>query len=147
MIKKKALWKFEHATFLHKITVKKSLAQEVRQKSDILNHRSRPLQPLLCLQHIQLCHYATCQGSSYTKNAYSLFYHKLALMDFFGQNSIPNNFETLFDVMCIFGSIQPKSCRTVLHTVTLIPLCLIMLPSISHQYAQSIYEIVHSQSF
>ncbi len=30
----------------------------------------RPLQPLLCLQHVQLCHYATCQGSSYTKNEY-----------------------------------------------------------------------------
>ncbi len=34
-------------------TKKKSLAQEVRQKNDISERRSkvRPLQPLLCLQH------------------------------------------------------------------------------------------------
>ncbi len=43
--------------------------------------------------------------------------------------------------MRIFGSVQPKSCRTILHTRTLISLCLIMLPSISYQYAQSIYEV------
>ncbi len=48
--------------------------------------------------------------------------------------------------MRIFSSVQPKSCRIVLHTGTLIPLCLIMLPSISYQYAQSIYEVVYSQS-
>ncbi len=35
-----------------------------------------PLQPLLCLQHLQLCHCAICQGSSYTKNEYSFFYRK-----------------------------------------------------------------------
>ncbi len=47
--------------------------------------------------------------------------------------------------MRIFGSVQPKSCGTILHTGTLIPLCLIMLPSISYQYAQSTYEVVYSQ--
>ncbi len=42
---------------------KKTLAQEVRQKSDVSNRRSiRPLQPLLCLQHVQLCYCATCKG-------------------------------------------------------------------------------------
>ncbi len=39
--------------------------------------------------------------------------------------------------MPIFGSIQHKSCRTILNTGTLIPLCLIILPSNSYQYAQS----------
>ncbi len=71
--------------FTPSVTFKKSLAQEVRQKSDILDRRSkvRPLQPLLCLQHVQLCHCPTCQGSSYTKNEYSLFYRKLDAEYFF----------------------------------------------------------------
>ncbi len=37
--------------------------------------------------------------------------------------------ETFSDALRIFSSVQPKSCRTILHTRTLIPLCLIMLPS------------------
>ncbi len=43
----------------------------------------RPLQPLLCLQHVQLCQCATCQGSSYTKNEYSFFYQKFDAKYFF----------------------------------------------------------------
>ncbi len=35
-----------------------------------------PVHPLLCLQHVQLCHCVNFQGSSYTKNKYSLFYQK-----------------------------------------------------------------------
>ncbi len=66
------------------VVPKKSLAQEVRQKSDISEHRGvSPLQPLLCLQHTQLCHCAPCQGSSYTKNKYSLFYQKFDAEYFF----------------------------------------------------------------
>ncbi len=42
-----------------------------------------PLQPLLCLQHVQLCHCATCQGLSYTKNEYGLFYQKFDAEYFF----------------------------------------------------------------
>ncbi len=57
---------------------KKSLAQEVRQKSDISDRRSK-----FCLQHVQLCHCATFQGSSYTKNEYSLFYQKFYSEYFF----------------------------------------------------------------
>ncbi len=70
-------------------------------------------------------------------------------IDFFGRNSISNNFywKLFFDAMRIFGSIQPKSCTIILHTGTLIPLCLIMLPSISYQCAQSIYEVVYSRSW
>ncbi len=41
------------------------------------------LQPLLCLQHVQLCHCATSQGSSYSKNEYSLFYQKFDAENFF----------------------------------------------------------------
>ncbi len=37
------------------------------------------------LQHIQLCHCATCQGSSYTKNEYNLFYQKFDAEYFFIQ--------------------------------------------------------------
>ncbi len=67
---------------------KKSLAQEVRQKGDISERRSKgwkgpPLQPLLCLQHVQLCHCATCQGPSYPKNEYSPFYQKFDAEYFF----------------------------------------------------------------
>ncbi len=53
---------------------KKSLAQEVRQKSDI----SAPLfatRPTVSG--------ATCQGSPYTKNEYSLFYQKFDAEYFF----------------------------------------------------------------
>ncbi len=70
---------------------KRSLAQEVCQKSDISERRSkswrglRPLQSLLSLQHVQLCHRATCQGLSYTKNEYSLFYQKFDAEYFFIQ--------------------------------------------------------------
>ncbi len=79
----------EHKSPLSTIKDKKSLAQEVGQKSDILDRRSKgkrgllPLQPLLCLQHVQLCHCATCYGSSYTKNEYSLFYQKFDAEYFF----------------------------------------------------------------
>ncbi len=59
---------------------KKSLAQEVRQKSDISERRSKGL---LCLQHVQLCHCATCRGSSDTKNECSLFYQKFDAEYFF----------------------------------------------------------------
>ncbi len=68
-----------------------SLPQEVHQKSDISECRSkgwkglRPLQPLLCLPQVQLCHCLTCQGSSYTKNEYSLFYQKFDAEYFFIQ--------------------------------------------------------------
>ncbi len=61
-------------------------------------------------------------------------------------NSEPLLFETFFNVMRIFKSVQPKSCRTILHTGTRIPLCLITLSSISYQYAQSIYKVMYSQS-
>ncbi len=68
--------------------IKKSLPQEVRQKNDISDHRSMGLKgakPLLCLQHVQLYHCATCQGLSYTKNEYSLFYQKFDAEYFFIQ--------------------------------------------------------------
>ncbi len=42
-------------------------------------------QPLLCLQHVQLCQCVTCQGSSYTKNEHSLFYQKFDAEYFFIQ--------------------------------------------------------------
>ncbi len=45
--------------------------------------RISPLQPLLCLQHVQLCHCATCQGLPYTKKEYSLFYQKFDAEYFF----------------------------------------------------------------
>ncbi len=67
----------------YSLLTKKSTAQEVRQKSDISERRSSPLQPLLCLQHVQLCHCATCQGLSYTKNEHSLFYQKFDAEYFF----------------------------------------------------------------
>ncbi len=47
---------------------KKSLVQEVRQKRDILERST--------LFATRLCHCATCQGSSYTKNEYNLSYRK-----------------------------------------------------------------------
>ncbi len=74
--------------FLKKVeNIKKTLAQEVRQKSDISDRRRRlrPLQPLLCWQHVQLGHCATSQGSSYTKNEYNLFYQKFDAEYFFIQ--------------------------------------------------------------
>ncbi len=53
------------------------------------------LQPLLCLQHVQLCHCATCQGSSYTKNEYDLFFGKwgtkYSFSVFFSKNPIPSD--------------------------------------------------------
>ncbi len=79
--------------------VKKSLAQEVRQKSDILERRSK--EPLLCLQHVQLRHCATCQGSSHSKNEYSLFYQKFEVEYF-----LFNNF---FEKNCIFRE-NRKNC-------------------------------------
>ncbi len=36
-------------------------------------------------QHVQLCHCATCQGSSYTRNEYNLFYQKFDSEYFFIQ--------------------------------------------------------------
>ncbi len=57
---------------------KKSLAQEVRQKGDILD---------LYFATQLLGHYATCQGLTYTKNEYNLFYHKLD-----GEYFLFNNF-------------------------------------------------------
>ncbi len=45
--------------------------------------RVRPLHPSLCLKHVQLYHCATCQGSSYTKNEYGLFYQKFDTEYFF----------------------------------------------------------------
>ncbi len=60
---------------------KKSLAQEVRQKSDISERRRVEGG----LQHVQLCHCATCQGSSYTKDEYSLFSQKSDAEYFFIQ--------------------------------------------------------------
>ncbi len=77
----------------------KSLAQEVRQKSDI-SERKRPLQPLLCLQHVQLYHYVTCRRSSYTKNEYSLFYQKFDAEYFFIQQFFLKN--------CIFRESRKK---------------------------------------
>ncbi len=62
---------------------KKSLAQEVRQKSDISERRCKGL------QHVQLCHCATSQRSSYTKNEYSLFYRKFDAEYFFIQQFFP----------------------------------------------------------
>ncbi len=66
---------------------KKSLAQEMHQKRGISECRSKccPLQPLLCLQHVQLGHCATCQGSPYTKNECRLFYQKFDAEYFFIQ--------------------------------------------------------------
>ncbi len=73
--------------------IKRSLAQEVRQMSDILECRSKGGRGLLCLQQGPLCHCATCNGSSYTKNEYNFFYQKLDaeifLFDiFFEKNSL-----------------------------------------------------------
>ncbi len=59
----------------------KSLAQEVRQKRDILDRRSKELS----LQHVQLGHCATCPGSSYTKSEYNLLYQKFDAEYFFIQ--------------------------------------------------------------
>ncbi len=66
------------------------MAQEVRQKRDIPDRRSkcsrlRPLQPLLCLQHVHWVTMRPVRGSSYTKNEYNLFYRKLNAEYFFIQ--------------------------------------------------------------
>ncbi len=60
---------------------KPSLAQEVRQKSDISEHRS--IRTLFVTR--PLGHWATRQGSSYTKNEYNLFYRKFDAEYFFIQ--------------------------------------------------------------
>ncbi len=70
--------KYQHQTIFRRVEKlqKKFLAQEVRQKRKIFRNvevrveggETNFNQPLLCLQHVQLCHCATCQGSSYTKN-------------------------------------------------------------------------------
>ncbi len=52
-------------------------------RRNCLRRAISPFQPLLCLRHVQLCHCATCQGSSYTKNEYSLFYQKFEAEYFF----------------------------------------------------------------
>ncbi len=74
--------------------------QEVRQKRDILERRSK--EPLLCLQLVQLCHCATCQGSSYTKNEYSLFYQKFDAEYFFIQQ--------FFWKKAVFSEKTTKNC-------------------------------------
>ncbi len=89
---------------LKKKVEEKSLAQEVRQKSDISEHRSKGWsgRPLHCLQHIQLCHCATCQGSSHTKNEYILFYQKFDAKYFFIQQ--------FFSKKAVFSEKIPKNC-------------------------------------
>ncbi len=76
----------------------------MRQKSDISERRSKgsPLQPLLCLQHLQLCHCATCQGSSYTKNEYILFYQKFDAEYFF--------IRQFFRKKAVFSEKTAKNC-------------------------------------
>ncbi len=64
---------------------KKSLAQEVRQKSDISECWRPPSTLTLFATRPTVCHWATCQGSSYTKNEYSLFYQKCNAEYFFIQ--------------------------------------------------------------
>ncbi len=83
--------------------VEKSLAQEVRQKNDISDCRSQGWKPpstLTLFAARQLCHYATCQGSSYTKNEYSLFYQKFDAEYFFMQQ--------FFRKSCIFRENRKK---------------------------------------
>ncbi len=88
------------------IKIIKSPAQDVRQKNDISERRSKAwrgrnhLQALLCLQHVQLCHCATCPGSSYTKNEYSLFYQKFDAEYFLSDN--------FFEKSCIFREKRKK---------------------------------------
>ncbi len=68
---------------------KKSLAQEVPQKRDILERRSRdwkrlcPLQPLLC--NTATGSLRNCKGSSYTKNEYTFFLSEIGRRVFFIQ--------------------------------------------------------------
>ncbi len=57
-------------------TTKKTLAQEVRQKSDISERRRVEGVAYDATRPLGL--WATCKGSSYTKNKYNFFYcHKL----------------------------------------------------------------------
>ncbi len=80
------------------ILCKKSLAQEVRQKSDILERRSKLT--LFATRPLGYC--ATCKGSSYTKNVNNFFYQKsdaqyFLLDNFFKKSSIfRENREKLF---------------------------------------------------
>ncbi len=58
--------------------LKKSLAQEVRQKTDISEHRRKGSRGLLTLRHGCWVAVRPVKGLSfYTKNEYNIFNHKL----------------------------------------------------------------------
>ncbi len=84
------------------VQVEKSLTQEVRQKNDISERRSKwsPPSILSLFTTLPLCQCATCKGSSYTKNKYNLFYQKLDAEYFF--NSFLKN--------AVFSEKTVKNC-------------------------------------
>ncbi len=82
----------------------------------------RPLQPLLCSQHIQTCRSATCQGSSYTKTEYSLFYQKFDAKYFLFNNFFEKK-KLLFKKkspttvqICRLENIEHESMKQVSHS-------------------------------
>ncbi len=85
---------------------KKSLAQKVRRKTDILERRRKgsPLQSSLCLRHGR---WVTSKESLNTKNEYNVFHHKLEAKYFcatissknavFSVKIVKNDFRGTFD--------------------------------------------------
>ncbi len=90
-------WFFGRRPNFDQKEAKKSLAQEVRQKSDISERRRvRPLQPLLCLQHVQLCYYCYLSGRGHlTPKMNIAFFIRNLMLNIF----VFNNF---FEKSCIF---------------------------------------------
>ncbi len=78
-------WKFQTDSELN---FKKSLAQEVRQKSDT-SKRTNKSWPYFTTRPLGHC--ATCKESSYTKNEYNLFYQKLDAEYFLFNNFLEKN--------------------------------------------------------